>query len=125
MSQNVDKLNETMNNLLVERLKKFAGKDLNDETCTRVYQEIFLTCQEIILEIPVIAKEITHDCVNYISQAFYDLVEINHNQELNSNIFDKRVRASELSNRDLLFASMFLKGTQIMSEIVVTLKKRS
>jgi hypothetical protein len=125
MSQNVDKLNETMNKLLVERLKTFAGKDLNDENCIRIYQEIFLSVQEIILAIPTIAKDITHDCVNYISQAFYDLTEVNHNQELNPNIFDKRVRASELSNKDLVFAAMFLKDTQIMPEIVVTLKKRS
>jgi Na+(H+)/acetate symporter ActP len=125
MSQSVDKLNETVSKLLVERLQKYSKKDLNDQTCVQIYQEIFLSIQEVVLEIPTIAKDITHDCVNYIAQAFYDLTEINHTQELNPNIFDKRVRANELSNRDLLFASMFLKGTQIMPEIIVTLKKRS
>lgn len=123
MSLNNKNVKETIDALLVERLGKYTV--LNDETCLKIYEDIFLTVQEIIVEISTITKEITHDAVNYIAQAYYDMIEVNGNQHLNPNIFTKRVYASDLSNRDLLFCSMFLKNTDVMAEIVATLKKRS
>lgn len=121
MSQN--NIKQTIDALLVERLQKY--KTLNDETCLKMYQDIFLTIQEIIVEIPTIAKEITHDAVNFIAQAYYDMININGNEHLNPNIFTRRVFVTDLSTRDLLFCTMFLKETDIMAEIVATIKKRS
>lgn len=125
MQQKLQNIHETIATLLPERLKKFSGQSLTKEVCIRIYQEIFLATQEIIVEIPQICQNITHDCVNYIAQAYYDLVYINDTEELDPNIFDKRPTPTELSNQDLIYAAMFLKGTNILPEIVATLKKRS
>lgn len=116
---------ETLNALLVERLNKYLKKKLTDDLCLRIYQEIFLTLQEIVVEIPTIRKKITHDAMNYISQAYYDMIELNNSKRLNPEIFNARPQANDLSNEDLMFCSMFLQGTDVMAEIVAVLKKRS
>lgn len=116
---------EVIDKLLVDRLSKFISSSPTDAVCLEIYLEIFKTIEEIILNVPKFAEKATHDCVNFIAQAYYDMILLNNSETLNPNIFDKRVKVSDLSNTDLVLCSPFLQGTDVFAEIAITLKKRS
>jgi hypothetical protein len=115
--------------MLKDRLsEEFVDKDrsLDKAACIEIYQKIFLTVQEIVILVPALKAHMTDVGVNYVSQAYYDMVTINGREEaLDPNIFDKRPKTSDMSTKELAHCALFLRGTPVAAEIVAAIKKRN
>jgi len=108
------------------KLQKHRGHDPSDkESCTLIYQDIFLALQEIVLMIPTLKNGITDKGINFVAQAYYDMVSINGRDELNPNIFTERVKHDDMPTSELALCGVLLHGTPVLAEIVAVIKKRS
>jgi hypothetical protein len=119
------KFNKSVFDLLNERLKKYVKESLSRDVYISIYGDIFLSLQEIVLNVPQLAKIISHDGMNFLAQAYYDMILLNGHQPLDPNIFSKRIYASDLSTQELHVLMPLFAETPIAQEIYVTLKKRS
>lgn len=124
-----DQLTKSVQEAINARLQKHAGiTKIDNERCVLIYQDIFLAIQEIIVQVPALHEKIQDDGINYISQAYYDMLELRSADgsliELNPNIFSKRIHARDLSTDELSFCGILLWGTPIVKEIVATIKSR-
>lgn len=127
--QNTKSLRNTLNTLLLEKLKKYSNSNtsLNKETCTLIYQDIFLTIQEIILTIPTLEKGITDVGINYVAQSVYDMIQLNgpNGDYLIEDIFDRRAKVEDISTQELKLCLLFLIETPFQKEIITEIKRRN
>ena len=121
----INELRPAINQLITEKLKKYTESSycFNKETCTLIYQDIFLTIQEIILTIPNLKSGITDVGINYVCQSTYDMIQIN-GHFLIEDIFDRRVKLEDISTKELMLCLPFLIKTPFQSEIVQEIKHR-
>lgn len=121
----INELRSAINGLINEKLKKYTESSyiFNKVTCTLIYQDIFLSIQEVILTIPVLKNGITDVGINYICQSTYDMIQIN-GHFLIEDIFDRRVNLEDISTKELTLCLMFLVNTPFQSEIVKEIKHR-
>ena len=119
MSKN---LHEAVTPLLQRNLKKFEdGRSLTRAECLDIYTTIFNTFAEIVkpIEIPL-----TNDSLNYIAQQYYDGIQINGRQELDPDIFNKRVNLNDIPTPELKIVGTMLRGTDFLIPVVHALKSR-
>lgn len=114
-------LHEVLVPLLEQKLKQFAGHDLNLHSCVLIYQEIFGTISDIVINAGV---QISNEAVNYIAQQFYDGAKINNKHVLDPNIFTQRAKLENIETEELKVVALLLKGTDFLPPIVTALKKR-
>lgn len=124
-----EQLTKALQGAITSRLEKYQGiKTIDDERCTLIYQDIFMAIQEIVLMVPVLKQKLTEKGVNYIAQAYYDLLELKTPDssiiEMNPNIFTERVKPRDMPNDELAFCGILLRGTPMVNEIVATIKAR-
>lgn len=124
MSDKNKKLQQALNGMLAAKLQTFIKKDLNKATCIQIYLSIFEAVSELVTMTPMLKSNLSEDAVNFVAQAYYDMVEIG-NSELDPNIFDKRIYAPALSTKELTLVSVLFRDTPIVAEIVATIKKRN
>lgn len=119
-----DQLSEAVKGVITTRLEKYLGKSLDKSLCIQIYQDIFKAIQEIVLMTPVLGDKLHEEGINYIAQAYYDMLDV-YPEELDPSIFTKRVNARDLSNEELAHCGTLLRKTPIINEIVSTIKTRS
>lgn len=130
MSQVIhNQLTEALQDAITSCLEKHQGiTSIDDKRCTLIYQDIFMTIQEIVLRIPQLKQKFSEKGINYIAQAYYDLLELKTPNgsliEMNPNIFSQRVKPRDMPNDELAFCGILLRGTPMVNEIVSTLKAR-
>ena len=109
--------------LLEQNLKKFCdGRDLDKETCIKIYQVIYETVIEVLEGSSVL---ISNEAVNYVAQSYYDGVVINQHQELDPNVFDKRAKLDNVNTKDLVVLAVLLSGTEFVLDVKKCLKLRN
>lgn len=109
--------------LLEQNLKKFCdGRSLDKNVCTEIYRTIYST---VIVVLEGSNVFISNESVNYLAQTYYDATVINNNQELDPNIFDKRAKLDNISNKDLVTLSAILAGTEFIIPVNQMLKTRN
>lgn len=115
-------IHEAVSGLLVKRLQKHKSSALNNEACTRIYQDIFDCFVGVFEESNV---EISNESMNMLSQMYYDAVRINENQELDPNIFEKRASVKNIETKELALLATMLNGTPFAEPFVYEIKKRA
>jgi hypothetical protein len=115
-------IHEAVTKLLNNRLEKYKSRNLNQETCISIYQDIFNSFVELFQEANV---SVTNESMNLISQMYYDSISINNNQELDPNIFNQRASLKNIETKELaMMASLFSK-TPFASPFIFEVKRRS
>jgi len=120
-----DKLQQAIAEALNAKLALFLHEPLNRTTCIAIYSKIFETIQEIVLNVPQLSGVLSNDAINFIAQAYYDMLTVNDTQELDPKIFTQRVFPFSLTTPELQVLTVLLRNTPIAAELVATLKKRS
>lgn len=125
MSAKEPRFHNAVSKILNSRLGDVVSKEksLNRATCIEIYTMIFDTIVEIMQGSKV--QQLDNDCVNYVAQQYYDCIQVNGNQELDPNIFDKRVKLDEISTQNLVFMAMLLTGTDMALPLIHEVKRRS
>jgi len=119
-------IHKVMSQVVAAKLQSYIteGAELNLATCTKIYQDICLALQEVVITVPMLKAAMTEVGFNFMAQAYYDMVDINNGEELDPNIFTKRVKPEELSDKEAQVLLVLFKDTPIAKELFVTLKKR-
>jgi len=118
------KIQQALQGMLNAKLVEFVDQTLTSEVCAKIYVSMFESVNELVGMVPELKKNLDEQSVNFIAQGYYDLIEVN-GQTLDPNVFTKRVKVTELSTRQLALVGLLFVDTPILSEIMVTLKKRS
>lgn len=117
-------VHQTISKLLEAKLQPLIseGRDLNLLTCVEFYTTIFETLVEVIqaAQLPL-----DNEAVNYLSQQYYDGIQINGNQELDPNIFTQRAQVENIPTKELALMAVILNGTDFALPILAEIKKRS
>jgi hypothetical protein len=116
------KLHETISQLLVERLSKRKGENLNSTVCSEIYQDIFFSLSEIVKEASI---PLTNESVNFIAQMYYDAVTINGGQELDPNIFTQRANLLNIETKEVALMAMMFNHTPFAVPFISEVKRRS
>lgn len=116
-NQNIENI---VDKIIVERLKKFMGESLNRVTCMKIYEEIFRVFVEIFNEAEL---GLSNEAVNYIAQGYYDSIKFGEH-ELDHEIFTQRAKMSDISPLELRVLFMLLKDSQFGVEFAQEIKRR-
>ena len=120
-----NKLHETISKILVDRLERNKGKNLNRETCTSIYQDIFYSISEILKESNT---PLGNESANFLSQMYYDCVSIQTTSgtlELDPNIFEKRAKLENIPTKEIALMATMMRGTPLVAPFVSEIKRRS
>lgn len=115
-------IHESVSKLLVIKLDKYKNRNLNDETCTLIYQDVFDCFVDLFEESNI---NISNESMNLLSQMYYDSIKINNNQDLNPNIFEKRASTKNIDSKELALLATMFSGTAYSEPILYELKRRS
>jgi len=115
-------IHEPVSKLLSRRLDKYKTKNLNDETCSLIFQDIFDCFVDLFTESKI---QISNESMNLLSQMYYDSIVINSNQELNPNIFEKRANVKNVETKELAMLATMLNGTPFAEHMLHEIKRRS
>ena len=118
------KLQQALQGMLNSALSEFKGKSLDKDVCVQIYVSLFTTVNELVYAVKPLRNGLDEKCVNFIAQAYYDMIEVN-GQTLDPSVFTTRVFAKDLDNKQLALAALLLTGTPVMAEILSVIKKRS
>jgi len=113
---------ESISTLLVERLSKRKNQALNRATCIEIYNDIFFTLSEVI---KTAATPLSNESVNFLSQMYYDSININETQELDPNIFTQRASLKNIETKEIALMAVMLNGTEFAVPFISEVKQRS
>lgn len=119
-------VSDALGRLLDERLKLIL-KDrpaLTQESCNKIYVEIFDTVASVFQESGANAV-LSNESVNYIAQALYESIKINETgQTLDPNIFSKRAKLENISTKELAFMYVVFRDSEMCLPIGLEIKRR-
>jgi len=121
----ISKFNETIVQLLCEKLKRFSAskqQKLDSTVCTEIYQVIFNTLVEVF---QTAGTGLSNESVNYLAQQYYDGVVINGMEEaLDPNIFTQRAKLENIETKQLALLAVMLNNTDFAIPIIYEIKRR-
>lgn len=118
-------IQESVNTLLTEKLKKYVADKADKTTFTKIYEEIFYTFVDLFQESNA---KMSNEAVNLISQMYYDSIVLQSSagpMELDPNIFDKRAKLEEVSTRELALLATMFRDTDYATICILEIKRRS
>ena len=118
-------IQESVNKLLSEKLKKYVDEKPNTDTFSKIYGEIFYTFVSLFEET---GTKLSNEAVNLISQMYYDSISLpttSGSQELDPNIFNKRASLKEVSTKELALLATLFRETEYGTIFAYEVKRRS
>ena len=115
-------IDDSISKLLISRLSNYKEKSLNNETCIKIYRDIFDCFVNLFQESNI---NISNESMNLLSQMYYDSIKINLNQELNPNIFEKRASMKNIETKELALLATMFNGTAFSEPFIFEIKRRS
>ena len=114
-------IHESVSKLLIKKLQRYKNLNLNDETCSLIYQDTFQNFIDVFQESNI---KLSNEAMNMLSQMYYDSIKINENQELNPNIFSKRANPKNIETKELALLAVMMNGTDFAETFIYEIKKR-
>lgn len=123
MLQPKKNFNEIFSGILSTKLKSFSGQPISRSTSLEIYQVAFNLLADLLTECEI---QIRNDAINYIAQLYYDCISINGSDELDENIFTKRVTVQDLKTEELSFIIELLHTEPVLvGDCLRELRRRS
>ena len=113
---------DALSQLLLKKLDRHKNVKLDSSTCVSIYTDIFQCIVEVFQNSQI---QITNESMNLLAQMYYDSININGNEELDPNIFDKKANLNEISTKELAMLATLFNGTPFASIFIYEVKRRS
>lgn len=110
-----------MDEMIQNRLQLFVDRKVDRQTMMEIYATIFNTVSDVFASSNV---NLSNEAVNLAAQVYYDDLDINGRNEVDSEIFTRRAKPENVPNHELVVLTMLWKDHPNGQVFLRELKRR-